>query len=69
MSIRFLKWSELKTNGFDWNNVLISNLVMEWLEQFHNKTRVKACTLVKYMDSIKLAVEFLGNYDGIFVFL
>lgn len=58
-TIRYLKWSEKKAGTLDWNHILNINLVMEWLDTFRSKTKVKACTLLKYMESVKLGMSFL----------
>lgn len=66
-TIRYLKWSEKKAGTLDWNHILNINLVMEWLDTFRSKTKVKACTLLKYMESVKLGTEFLENKSGEFL--
>ena len=64
LKIRYLKWSENKTGSLDWNHILNINLVMEWLEAFRTRTKVKACTMLKYMESVKLGTEFLVTKTG-----
>lgn len=67
--LRFLRWCELtKGEECDWNNILDTNLIRNWLEEFRTKTQVKPCTLLKYMDAINVAVDYITTSNGMKTF-